>query len=953
MKRLQTYLVTKARHARWQRKGRIRRGISGRAAWGVAALVASLLALGMIWLGWQYVQITRDLPAISDIPGQLNAQSATFTQPTRLVDRSGTVVVKDLSVSGVQRKYMRISGLGSKISPDFVNAMVAVVEPGFWSSSGMNLRNWDRESHSTIAERLVFHMLLEQEPASFERTLREKLLAGQVVSTYGREQVLEWYLNSLDFGHLAYGVEAGAQLYFGVSADNLSLPQAALLAGVAAAPALNPWDSPAGARTVQVEALKAMALQHVITTDILRTALTAKTEFTSPTETASSNLDPFAEKVVAQLEHIIGRERVERGGLLIQTSLDSSLQKNLECAIQTQLQSLEGNSQAVLNAARSCDAARLLPLLPPGDSPARGELAAAAIVTDPASGQVLAFTGEIDSSGSGQSLQSHAGGTIFTPFIYLNAFSQGLSPATLVWDAPVEGNTSEPVNLDGQFHGPMRMRIALANDYLQPLVSVLRQTGWYSLTRLTNGFGLNVQDSDTLQELLDQPVSIGELATAYNIFAASGARYGRVTQDGALPDLDTVLKVWDENGKVIYDGGQPDSAGVISGQLAYLINASLSDDLARQPTLGTPSMLLLGQSSAAKIGQTKTGDQVWTAGYTPERTVVVWMGKNADMSSTLSVDPRWAVGIWRAAIQTATQGLTNSGFNPPAGVSQVTVCDPSGLLPTVDCPGTADEVFISGNEPTTLDTLYKKLQVNAETGRLATVFTPADMMVEKVYMDVPAEYQAWAGANGLDLMPTSYDVLQSVSTDPAVHITSPAMFGLVHGKVKITGTASANTFVSYEVQIGQGLNPRSWQQIKKGEDHPVVEGALAEWDTTGLDGLYVIRLQVLDKQNVVKTALLQVSVDNTAPAVRISLPADGAIIDRASTPQVFVKVDSEAGSDLARVEIRIDGVLVATLDSAPYFYSWPVKSGKHTLQASGFDEVGNKTDSPPVVVEVQ
>lgn len=953
MKRLQTYLVTKARHARWQRKGKIRRGISGRAAWGMAALLASVLALGMIWLGWQYVQITTDLPAISDIPAQLNAQSATFTQPTRLVDRSGTVVVKDLSVSGVQRKYMRISGLGSKISDDFVDAMVAVVEPGYWYSSGMDLRNWNPEEHSTIAERLVFHMLLEQEPVSFERMLREKLLAGQVVSTYGREQVLEWYLNSLDFGHLAYGVEAGAQLYFGVSAEKLTLPQSALLAGVAVAPALNPWDSPAGARTVQVEALKALAVQKVISTEQLREALTGQTEFTRPTISASSNLDPFAEKVVAQLEHIVGRERVERGGLIIQTSLDAELQKNLECAIQTQLQSLEGDSQTVLAAARTCDAARLLPLLPPGDAPARGELAASAIITDPATGQVLAFTGEFNSSGTAQANQSHAGGTIFTPFVYLNAFSQGLSPATLVWDAPVEGDTTEPVNLDGKFHGPMRMRIALANDYLQPLVSVLRQTGWYSLNRLTSNFGLNVQDSSTLSYLLEQPVSTVELATAYDIFAASGLRQGRVTQDGALPDLDTVLKVWDENGKVLFDGGQPDSAGVISGQLAYLVNASLSDDLARQPTLGTPSMLLLGQTSAAKIGQTKTGSQVWTAGYTPERTVVVWMGKQAGVQSTLKVDPRWAAGIWRAAIQTATDGLANAGFNPPAGVSQVTVCDPSGLLPTADCPGTADEVFISGNEPTTLDTMYKKLQVNAETGRLATVFTPADMMIEKVYMDVPAQYQDWAKTNGMDLTPTNYDVLQSVSTDPAVHFTTPAMFSLVNGKVAITGTASANEFVSYELQIGQGLNPRNWQQIKKGEGRPVVEGPLAEWDTTGLDGLYVIKLQVLDKQNVVKTALLQVSVDNTAPEVKITLPAEGTIIDHLSTPQVFVKVDSNAGSDLAKVEIRIDGKLVTTLESAPYFYTWTVWAGKHTLQATGYDSVGNRSESPPVQVEVQ
>lgn len=558
MKRLQTYLVTKARHARWQRKGRIRRGMAGRTGWGLAALAASLLAIGMLWLGWQYARVTTDLPAIADIPAQLNAQSATFTQPTRLVDRSGTVVVKDLAVSGVQRKYMRISGLGSKISSDFVDAIVAVVEPGFWKSSGMDFSSWEPEEHKTIAQLLVYHMLLEQEPASLQRAIREKLLAGQVVSTYGREQVLEWYLNSLDFGQLAYGVEAGAQLYFGVSSAELSLPQSAMLAGIAVAPALNPWDSPAGAHTVQVEALKALAIQKIITTDILKAALTADVSVTKRPASIDLKLDPFADRVVAQLEPILGRERVERGGLTIQTTLDSGLQQNMECALQAQLQSLEGNAQAVVDATRTCEAARLLPLLPPGDVLPGGDLSAAVMVSDPTTGQVLALTGEMDSGGETQPIQSHAGGTIFTPFVYLNAFSQGLSPASLVWDAPAEGDLTQAVNLNDEYHGPVRMRIALANDYLQPLIPVLRQTGWYSLTRLANSFGLNIQDSSTLTNLLDQPVSMPELATAYNILAAAGTRYGAAGQNGDLPQPNYVLKVWDENGRVIYDGNQPE-----------------------------------------------------------------------------------------------------------------------------------------------------------------------------------------------------------------------------------------------------------------------------------------------------------------------------------------------------------------------------------------------------------
>lgn len=953
MKSLQAYLVTKARQERWQRKKRMRKENERRAGWSVVALLVSLICIGAIYLGWQYSQWTANLPAVSQIPAQLNARSATFTQPTRLVDRSGTVVVKDLSIPGIQRKYMQVAGLGSHISPDFVSALIALEEPGFWQSNGMDWSNFDPEEHGTIAQRLVYQILLKQEPPSFQRALREKLLAGQVVSTYGREQVLEWYINSLDFGHLAYGVEAGARLYLDKSSANLTLPEAALLAGVAIAPALNPWDSPAGARALEVEALKTLALQGKISTDTLQAALTTGVEVTPSQGNIPQSTDPFADQVMAELDQIIGRERVERGGLTVQTTLDSSLQDNLECAVKTQLQSIEGNQESMLAATRQCEAARLLPLLPPGDSLAPGTLESAVLVSDPSTGQVLAMTGEITSNGTATDLEPHPGGTILTPFVYLTAFSQGLSPASMVWDAPEDGSTVTPISLDGTYHGPVRMRIALANDYLQPVADILNQVGRNSFNRLTTSMGLNISSGETTAALLNQPVTLLELATAYDTLAADGVRHGIKLSSDSLPAMNFVLKVWDENGAVLYDAGQPESAGVISSQLAYLMNATLSDDFARQPTLGNPSMLLLGQPSAAKVGQRLQRDEVWTAGYTPERTVVVWMGTKRSAENTIPVDARWSMGIWRAVMQTATDGLENQGFTRPAGVSQIEVCDPSGLLPTHDCPSTVDEVFIDGNDPTTADTLYHRLQINAETGRLATVFTPAELLEEKVFLQIPTAYQSWAQSAGISLAPNDYDVVQNTSTNPAVHFTSPAEFAYVRGKVEITGTASANNFESYEIQIGQGLNPTDWQQIKKGSAEPVVEDRLAEWDTTGLNGLYVIRLQVVDTENRIQTALLQVSVDNTPPQVSIQYPQEGTIVDLRSEPEVFIKADVPDSADVAHVEIWIDEQKVQTLESAPYFYNWQAQKGNHVLQAVAVDQVGNLASSSKVHFEVQ
>jgi membrane peptidoglycan carboxypeptidase len=954
MKRIQTYLVTKARVERRLRTRKIRRGITGKAGWGLAALLACVFSLAVIVVGWQFSQLTRGLPSIDQIPAQVNAQSATFTRPTRLIDRSGTQVVKDLALPGIQRKYMRLEGLGSSVSQDFINTLVALVEPNFWHSSGMDFKSLNPEEHGTIAQQLVYHLLLTQEPPTVQRALRERILAGQVISVYGREQVLEWYVNSLDFGHLAYGVEAGSRLYFGKSSAALDLPEAAMLAGVGVAPALNPWDSPAGARAIQVEALKALALQNKITTDTLRDALQVAVNVTPEKDISLSGSDAFAEQVVSELESILGRERVERGGLTIQTTLDFNLQQNLTCAVQAQLQALEGNDDAVLKATRNCEAARLLPLLPPGDPLNPGDVAASAVVSDPTTGQILALTGEMTSQGSSASENSHPAGTILAPFIYLNSFSQGLSPASLVWDAPSTGNPTGTVaqNLDGEYHGPVRIRIAMDNDYLQAMFSVLEQTGWYSLIRLTNSLGINLPANERDSAILDTPVTILDLTKAYGVLAADGTRYGKTPPGKDKPELSAVLKVWDENNQVIYDAGTPDRFGVISTQLAYLANSALSDDLARRPSLGSPSLLQLGQAAGAKIGQRVEGDHVWTAGYTPGRTVVVWVGKSQS-AGDVKVDKRWAVGIWRAAIEYATEGLDNPGFRQPAGVGRVTVCDPSGLLPTEDCPSKVEELFIDGNEPVSTDTLYKKLQVNAETGRLATVFTPQDMVVQKVFMQIPAAYQAWAKKAGVETAPTSYDVVQVQSVDPAVHITSPEMYGYVHGKVDLIGTASSNKLASYEVQIGQGLNPLTWQSIQTGGSQPVVEGKLAVWDTTGLNGLYVIRLQVVDQDNVVKTALLQVSVDNTAPQVAIQLPADGAIIDQKSTPEVFIKPELTNSSDTVKVAIWIDGKQAAEIDSQPFFYNWKVTPGEHVIQVKAWDDVGNEGDSKEIRVEVE
>ena len=212
-------------------------------------------------------------------------------------------------------------------------------------------------------------------------------------------------------------------------------------------------------------------------------------------------------------------------------------------------------------------------------------------------------------------------------------------------------------------------------------------------------------------------------------------------------------------------------------------------------------------------------------------------------------------------MQIATENLPNDGWAKPADVSVINVCDPSGMLPTADCPNLVSEVFLNGNEPVQADNMYRKFAINRETGLLATVFTLPQLIEEHVYLVVPSDARTWAESAGLAIPPSNYDVIQAPQIDPDVNIASPALFAEVNGKVKITGTAAGEDFVSYRILVGQGLNPQEWIQVAEGTES-VTNGPLAEWDTSDISGLYAVQLQVVRSDQKVDTAIIQVTISN-------------------------------------------------------------------------------------------
>jgi len=804
----------------------------------IASVLAALLTLALALF---YADLVRGLPPITSLSNLLDPMSGFLLQPTRLYDRTGQHLLATLAPSETPRQFIPIDPQASPHLPQaLVDATIALVEPDFWNSPGYVFEGWnDPESHPTIAQKLVSDLLLWNESPTPRRALRERVLAAQITARYGRRQVLEWYLNSADYGHYAYGANAAARLYFGKTVDELGLGESAMLASVGQAPALNPLDASQAAAARRDETLNTMQSLGMIKETSYPITPFMQTK-------AGETVPAFVNLVLDQFSKTFPRSRLERGGLNIFTTLDYDLQLQVSCVVKTQLARLAGDfSEQLTTDGSSCDAARLLPALPPGLS--QLEALASALVLDPRTGQVLAVIGETDSP----HLAARPAGTLLTPFIYLTGFTRGLSPASLTWGIP-----GSSLNPDDAYHGPVRLRIALANDYRPPAAQVLGKMGEENVHRILQSFGLAVPvDGRLLEE--DVPLSMLNLAAAYGIFANQGIAAGQLLAAGG-PRPVTVLKIEGVDHALWADWSQPQVQAVVSPGLAYLMNHVLSDETARWPSQGHPNPLEIGRPAGAKLGLSFDGKNAWVAGYTPQRVVIVWMGAG-DENVNLS---RLSGDLWHALMQYTIAGLPVEYWAAPQGIVQVDVCDPSGMLPTSICPNVVSEVFLAENEPVQVDTLYRAFQVNRETGYLATVFTPPELVEARVYMVVPQEAKEWAETSSLPTPPEAYDTIQSPPVLPDVHITTPAMFAGLRGTVEVMGTASGADFSYYRLEYGKGLNPQSWVQIGTNVNAPVEEEILGTWDTSSLDGLYALRLLVVRGDARVESAVILVSLVN-------------------------------------------------------------------------------------------
>jgi 1A family penicillin-binding protein len=562
----------------------------------------------------------------------------------------------------------------NQISQYLVDATLAAEDANFYFNPGVDARGILRamlqnfradetiSGASTITQQLVRGVILDPEERSqrtMSRKIREALLAYQVTQKFEKRDILQMYLNEIYYGNLAYGVEAAAQTYFAKSARDLTLAEAAVIAGLPQAPAsYDPFKNPTAAKERQLYVLEQMARHGFVSQEEADAAMRERLTYTA---LKRDLLAPHWVMYVRNLvEQRFGVRQLYQGGYKIFTTLDLELQQKLEevaAANKSTLEVRDGNNTSIL-------------------------------ALSPQTGEILAMVGSMDYydqeiDGQVNVTTAKPGrqpGSSIKPLIYLSAFNRDYMPTTVVQDAAISlrddlGRVWSPLNFDKKFYGNVTLRTALGNSLNIPAVKVLQHVGIDEAWEVAQRLGITTW---TDRSRLGLSLTLGgaevlplELAGAYATLANNGRKVPLVA----------VTKVVDSEGHVLEDYKVPQGEQVVDPRAAYMVTNILSDNNARLVTYGPNSLLKTDRPAAAKTGTTDNYRDTWTMGYTPNLVVGVWVG-NTDGHPMKEVLSSMSAGkIWREALDTTTAhlDLPPEQFTRPGGLVEAEVCGDSRM----------------------------------------------------------------------------------------------------------------------------------------------------------------------------------------------------------------------------------------------------------------------------------
>lgn len=1004
-----TTQIIRRRLRRQKQVGRTGRLVLRLAAilFALALLLVTLVSVGSVTAAAAvYSYFTQDLPDFTEIERLGQDSDATF-ETTKIYAwgpagddgrRDLVLIYEVIDPLGGDRQWLKLE----QVPQNVINATVAIEDRTFWTNKGFDARGIGRalyeyvwlggqvQGGSSITQQLVKNNLIAPERRivgtevvfdDYRRKVEELLLAQEVSQVYTKEQIMEWYLNSNFYGNLAYGIEAAARVYFNKSAGQLTLAEAAMLAAIPQSPALNPIDSPAEAKQRQELVLEAMFRDDYISRDVLVAAKYTPLQVSSGIEQRFDIVAPhFALYVRKELEQRFGPQQVLRGGLQVFTSLDLALQSQAECVARLQVARLSADIGAELAADElaSCPALAFLPPLRAADVGVDHRVNNAALVAlDPTTGEIKAMMGSlnywnqaIDGSFNVAVDGLRQPGSAFKPFTYLTALSQGYTAATMVLDVetdfgtPYNGIPYVPVNYDRSFRGPLRLRQALGNSYNVPAVQVTSWVGVDNVIRTARSMGITTLEQGSTRYGLSLTLGGGEvklldMVFAFGVIDNMGVMIGQPVPEERQRlgyrtlDPAAILRVEDRDGRLLYEYNQPQKREILTPPLAFLMNDILSDRSARCAGFGCPNALELPGSrpAAAKTGTTNDFRDAWAVGYTPQLVTGVWVG-NTDNSPMHNLPgSKGAAPIWHAFMSWALQEQPMQMWPRPQGIIEMAVCDVSGLLPTPHCPR-VNEYFIEGTQPTVYDNVFQEFRINRETGRLATIYTPAELVETQIFRIFPPQAADWVRDNEIDQPPSEYDTINVPVTGGEVAILWPQPFAFVNGIVEITGNAATEHFSHYRLAYFAGLTPTHIQTIADEVVEQRENELLGVWDVSHLNGLYTLLLTAVRHDGTFEEVSVPVTVDNTPPSAQILFPLANQSI---FTDEERVVIQAQVTDDIsvARVEYYVDNAAVPFAISTvpPFTATWRIPgAGCRSFRVIAVDAAGNESESSPVRV---
>src|SRR5262245_31416626 len=686
----------------WMQAARVRLEAKPRAIATAIVLMALMLLGSSIATAWLCYELIADLPGGKEIQGL-----GDMAQATTLFD------VRDTPAFTICKEQRIEIPLG-KMSPDLVKAVVSVEDQRFFDHTGVdviriaaaavrNFRTGRRaQGGSTITQQLARQSFLTLDK-TYRRKIKEAILAARIEREFSKTQILEMYLNKVYFGDGLYGVEAASRGYFNRHANELSLDEAALLAGLVQspssyAPTVN-LDRAVSRRNV---VLQAMLDNGALTRPRFDQARQAPVRLANGLEMKESFGLYFKEQVRRELVERFGASRVAEGGLRVFTTIDPDLQRAAERAVEDGIKAVErrrGYGHRARPKAKGID-----------------YLQGALVALEPSTGAVRALVGGRDFAESrfNRATQAHRqSGSAFKPFVYAAALEAGFSPASVITNLNAPIATPQGMWMPEDEHagaGSLTMRSALKVSSNRAAVQLLTTVGIPAAVSYAQKLNVGTPPSVPSLALGTGDVTLLSLTSAYSTFASEGMLHPPVF----------IRRVEDTDGKVLFtDTGAARRA--ISESSAFLLSSMLADVInggtaykARQSGFTLPA--------AGKTGTTNDYVDAWFVGYTPHLVTGVWVGFDQPktiMPNGYAAD--LAVPIWGVFMKTATKGDKPDWFERPADVVAVNVCRASGKLPNAGCGGVLSvnddgsveaksmlytDYFVKGTQPTTVCPLH-------------------------------------------------------------------------------------------------------------------------------------------------------------------------------------------------------------------------------------------------------